>query len=260
MIVAAHAADAAEQYRDAWNRHDPAAVRGTFAAAGSYLSPITGGRLTGAGIERHARELLDAFPDLVFETRAEGAIGDELAVQEWLVRGTHTGPLNGNPPTGRAIALPGVDVLATAGGLIASARAYFDRRTFAEQLGLRVLVQPAALGPIAFGYCVRMAASFENVPTLLSLTSIRARSEDDMPRLVSVSQSLMAELGGDPGFVNYLGAVVGTSMWTMSTWGVLTAATRRDFVAARRREIAGYLASGLAESALTRLWVPETEV
>jgi len=68
-----------------------------------------------------------------------------------MMRGTNSGLLQGNPPTGRRLALPGADFIAVDGDRIRSVQGYFDQKTFVEQLGLQAIVVPTAVGPMMFG-------------------------------------------------------------------------------------------------------------
>src|SRR6185437_10019641 len=90
-----------QQYADAWNRHDAAAIVASFADGGTYSDPITSGPLTGAAIGSYAETLWAAFPDLSFETVSSMENGDGLLSAEWLMRGTNIGPLNGLSPCKR---------------------------------------------------------------------------------------------------------------------------------------------------------------
>ena len=60
-----------------------------------------------------------------------------VAIQ-WMLHGTHTGPLiDGTPPTGRTVAYPVATFTQVEGDKIRSDHVYFDRQTVAEQLGLK---------------------------------------------------------------------------------------------------------------------------
>jgi steroid delta-isomerase-like uncharacterized protein len=87
----------------------------------------------------HAKGFAAAFPDSRMEVSSVIAAGDRIVV-EGMYRGTHTGPLatpEGEvPPTQRALSLPICDVFEVSAGRITSVHAYYDRMTFAAQLGL----------------------------------------------------------------------------------------------------------------------------
>ena len=95
------------------------------------------------------RALLTAFPDLRFEVLG-GQPADGQAtgtvVAQWLMRGTNTGPWNGQPPTGKTVTVRGVGVSAGADGQVTSAEGYFDRQGLAEQLGFEMRPLPPVAG------------------------------------------------------------------------------------------------------------------
>ena len=103
---------------EAWNAHDAGAVTAALADGGTYADPTTEGPLACAALAEHARGLFGAFPDLNFEvvgSQPADAGADGTMVVQWLMRGTNTGPWNGQPPTGRPVAIRGVDVFTVDG-------------------------------------------------------------------------------------------------------------------------------------------------
>jgi steroid delta-isomerase-like uncharacterized protein len=123
---------------NAWNRHDADAIAAAFAEGGTHQNPIAGEGLTGEAIGRFAKGLFAAFPDASFELISLGETGGGLVACQWLARGTHTGPgLDGTPPTGRRVTLPGATFIQVEGDKIRSVHVYFDRQLMAEQLGLK---------------------------------------------------------------------------------------------------------------------------
>ena len=88
----------------------------------------------------YLRTFLQAFPDGRVEVAARHDAGDST-VDEWIFHGTHTGPLptpagEPLPPTGRRVAVRGVDVGTYAGGAIATHCMYFDQLQLLSALGL----------------------------------------------------------------------------------------------------------------------------
>jgi len=132
----------ARRYFDAWNRRDPEAIAGMLAEGGTYSDPAAGPGLVGPAIAGYARTLFTSFPDLSFDIHVPVLVNDQTVAARWTMRGTNTGALAGNPPTGRAVALPGADFIVVADGGIRSVHGYFDQRMFVEQLGLHVSVRP----------------------------------------------------------------------------------------------------------------------
>ena len=131
-----------ESELQAWNSRDPDAVPGVFAEGGTYTDPtITGPPLPAPDLAGHVRGLPAGFPDLSFEILSAqplgGAAGGGAAVARWLMRGTNTGPLRGSPPSGRSVALPGVDIITVADGKIAAVRGTSTGRRWPSSSGSR---------------------------------------------------------------------------------------------------------------------------
>jgi steroid delta-isomerase-like uncharacterized protein len=208
-------------YFEAWNAHDARAVTAALADGGTYADPTTEGPLAGAALAEHARALFCAFPDLNFEVvgapPADGG-ADGTVVVQWLMRGTNTGPWNGQPPTGRPVAIPGVDVFTVAAGEITSAEGYFDRQTLAEQLGFQMRPLPPVAGPFQFGYAVRASAGSGKVPGAFSLTWLDARSEQEAEEIKLTAAMVAAELTQEPGFLSWVGMEIGSRLYTITAW------------------------------------------
>jgi len=124
-----------ERYIQGWNEHDPGTVVDQFARGGTYDDPNLEEPLAGEEIGEYVTEIASGFPDFHIEERRL-AETDGGIVHEWTMHGTHSGTLDGLPPTGNTIALDGVDVVRIDSDGIISVRGYFDQKTFAQQLGL----------------------------------------------------------------------------------------------------------------------------
>ena len=131
------ATDVAKRYFDAWNRRDPEAIVATFAEGGTYTDPNVPEGLGGQAIGEYAAGLFTAFPDLSFDVVSQHTTGDGTVAARWLMRGTNTGSLRGNPPTGATVALPGADFIAVEGDKVRTVDGYFDRRAFSSSWGCR---------------------------------------------------------------------------------------------------------------------------
>lgn len=100
--------------------------------------------ISGDGVEKQGPEpvveevkaFTTAFPDLEIEIRRHHEVGEAVSVVEYLFRGTHHGPLEGIPPTGRSIGVVGCSVLEAADGLIAREADYYDTMALLTQLGV----------------------------------------------------------------------------------------------------------------------------
>jgi predicted ester cyclase len=80
--------------------------------------------------------LFDALPDFHMQVVAVAEAGDDVFVH-WHLTGTHSGArLEGIEPTGRAIAIDGMDHFVVRDGAIATNFVVFDQMQFARQLGM----------------------------------------------------------------------------------------------------------------------------
>jgi predicted ester cyclase/heme-degrading monooxygenase HmoA len=256
-----------EPYFRAWNTHDPDGVAAALAEGGTYTGPtITGAPLTGAQIADHARALFTAFPDLTFEVLGSQRVANGTEVAQWLMRGTNTGPLRGlfqtgrsaalPGVTGRSLALPGVDVITVTDGKIGSVQGYFDRQTMAEQLGLQVIVQPHAIGPLQFGYAVRAAGDSRKTPGAVSLTWLDSRSEEEAQQASKLTRQIVAELAKAPGFIGWLGVVIAGRMYTMTTWETEDAVRTIMRSSVHQVAVKRFLTEDFCAGATTSVWIP----
>jgi steroid delta-isomerase-like uncharacterized protein len=133
-----NATEVAQNNFNSWNRHDADAIVATYAKGGTYRTPRMGHSLTGQAIGDFAKSVWKAFPDASLELISIGDTGGGLVPIQWILHGTHTGPLmDGTPPTGRKVSYPGAFFVQVEGDKIRSEQTYVDRQTVAEQLGLK---------------------------------------------------------------------------------------------------------------------------
>ncbi len=246
--------DVAQTYFDAWNQRDPAAIIATFAEGGTYSDP-TVPALTGSALATHAGGLFAAFPDLSFEIVSAAQAGDHAVAVQWMMRGTNTGPLAGGPPTGSAVALPGADFITIDGDKIRAVQGYFDQKTFLEQLGLQVIAQPYAIGPISFGTGATMQVGKHTKPGAFSLTSIRVRS-DEVQQLNEYSERVLAEMAQMPGFISFTGLFANNCGYTITAWEDAESASQMLRAGAHREAMKVFLGSNFAEGGMTSVWIP----
>jgi steroid delta-isomerase-like uncharacterized protein len=99
-----------------------------FVALGEFHGPDE--------VRRFFVEWFAAFPD--FEVTVDRIVSDDrTAVVQWHATGTFTGaPVLGIRPTGRRVALNGVDIFEIEGGRARRATVYFDGATLARQIGI----------------------------------------------------------------------------------------------------------------------------
>lgn len=125
------------EHMESENRHDFDATIGTFDHP-RYELVATGEVFDGeAEVRRYFADTRAAFPDQ--RNRILGLYPSRDAViAEFVLSGTHRGPLRGLPPTNRAFecAMLAVFAFAPGGRRIVCERVYFDAATILRQLGL----------------------------------------------------------------------------------------------------------------------------
>jgi len=210
--------DVAQQYFDAWNRRDPAAVLATMAEDGTYSDPGTGGPISGQAFAGYMQGLFAAFPDTSFTIASVGLAAPDLVAAQWIMRGTNTGSMMGLPPTGKPIELHGADFIRVSGDRITSVEGYFDSRVIPEQVGLQVIVQPKAIGPFTFGTAVRTWGGATGKPGAFSVTALHSRGAEDTKGVSELSRQVATELLGMKGFLGLVSVVVDDRMLTISAW------------------------------------------
>jgi steroid delta-isomerase-like uncharacterized protein len=134
----ASARELSDRYTEAINAHDADGIAALFADDGVFEDPT--GRYEGRDeIRLFWQQMLTAFPDMSAEDtfKAESA---STAINEWLLAGTNTGPME-TPErtvsaTGRRVAMKGTDAITERNGLIVSQRVYYDQLALMSQLGL----------------------------------------------------------------------------------------------------------------------------
>jgi steroid delta-isomerase-like uncharacterized protein len=94
-----------------------------------------------AGFRQVGEMFRTAFPDLRVTIEDQVAEGDTVATRSVLY-GTHTGPLQGIPPTGRTVTISGINISRIVDGKIVERWDEFDQVGMLQQLG--VMPAPAA--------------------------------------------------------------------------------------------------------------------
>ena len=99
-----NATEVAQNNFNSWNRHDADAINAAYAKGGTYRTPRMDHPLTGQAIGDFAKSVWKAFPDASLEVISIGDTGGGLVAIQWMLHGTHTGPLmDGTPATGPTV-------------------------------------------------------------------------------------------------------------------------------------------------------------
>lgn len=120
---------------DTLNAHDVAPLRQFWTATTVERFPTE----TAVGVDQIAayfQAAFDAVPDFHMEIQGLAEQGNDVFVR-WHMTGTHTGtPWQGIAPTGRSIALDGIDHFVFRDGAVESNFVVFDQLQFARQIGM----------------------------------------------------------------------------------------------------------------------------
>jgi steroid delta-isomerase-like uncharacterized protein len=116
-----------------WNEGKTAAADELMALDAEIHLP-TGEVVDPDGLKRFAGTFRESFPDwhsTFEELIAEG----ERVAERWTGRGTHRGELQGIPPTGKRVEVPGSVFYRIVGGKIVEFRGQLDMMGLMQQLG-----------------------------------------------------------------------------------------------------------------------------
>lgn len=137
--------NAALRYLCAWRDKDANKLTAAFANRGVYIDTTLERELTGAAIKAHAEKLFQLYPDLSIELAAPPQAKDNLIILKWILKGTNSGALQGQPATQSYLEITGTDFIRTNGNKIASVQVYFDQQQFPLQWRRLVVNNPAAI-------------------------------------------------------------------------------------------------------------------
>lgn len=117
------------RYFDAWHNQDADAIAAAFAENSVYTHPALPEPLVGgAAVAEWAKAVWTILPDFKLDLVSRDATENGIVVNEWVYRGTDTGPHpDGTPPTERAAKCPGVTISQYEGDKIRWQRVYMDR-------------------------------------------------------------------------------------------------------------------------------------
>ena len=94
----------------------------------------------GAGLKELTASFRTAFPD--FRLQVEHILAEGDMVMTWSVfAGTHLGPLEAVPPTGKKVMVKDVDLWRLEGGKVVESWAHFDQPGLLQQLGVLAILE-----------------------------------------------------------------------------------------------------------------------
>jgi len=121
---------------EAFNDHDTDALLDEFAPDGTFVDPLLDEAVTGEALREYTEEIFTGFPDVSFEPNRVITSGDGAHAIEATYIGTHEGPIEGIPPTGKSVAVESMTVIDVSDEGITAWRDYWDQQSFSDQLGL----------------------------------------------------------------------------------------------------------------------------
>ncbi|HAC46730.1 MAG TPA: hypothetical protein DCF65_11790 [Chloroflexi bacterium] len=131
--------DTAAHFVAAFNSHDERALNALHADNIKFEAPGGFKAYTGKEATEYAMTWLKGFPNGKMTVRNE-IVSAPWIVQEVVMEGTHTGPLEGPngtvQPTHKKVVGKGIQVLKIENGKITETRIYFDMLDQMSQLGL----------------------------------------------------------------------------------------------------------------------------
>ena len=240
-------------YFNAWNAHDCTAISATFAADGIFSSPSTG-EVSGKKPEIFAEPVWQAFPNIQFEITSYAETSPNKLVAEWLMTGINTGSLNGLPPTGKAIALKGVDLIEVNDDGIKLVTGYFDTKAVPIQLGLNVIVQPFVVGPFSFGTSVAVQSGNKTKPGAFSITSIWNEVEQTA-EIQALARDTMKDMLGMEGFIGITTARLAGRGVTIAAWEK-PENVAQIYTSPAHREAMKKFWPNLSKGAYASVWIP----
>jgi steroid delta-isomerase-like uncharacterized protein len=117
-----------------WNEGNTTAADELMAADAEIHMP-TGEVVDPDGLKGFAGTWRGSFPDWHSSFEELIAEGDRVA-ERWTGRGTHRGELQGIPPTGKRVEVPGSVFYRIVGGKIVEFRGQLDMMSLMQQLGV----------------------------------------------------------------------------------------------------------------------------
>jgi steroid delta-isomerase-like uncharacterized protein len=125
-----------------WNEGNTATADELMAVDAAIHMP-TGELVNFDGLKGFAGTWRESFPDWHSTVEDLIAEGDRVA-ERWTGRGTHRGELQGLPPTGKRVEVPGSVFYRIVGGKIVEFRGQLDMMSLMQQLGVIPAPQQAA--------------------------------------------------------------------------------------------------------------------
>src|SRR5262245_33623348 len=205
-----------DRFYDAWNRHDAAAVAGSFAAGGVYADPLARVDLSGDNLTDHVQSVLDVIRDLRI-SRIRTIADEDAAAVVWATHGTWDGKLGLLNVPETPVRFEGTDVFELEDGRLRRVRRSFDELALADALRLQTIVEPYGEGDLTFGHSRRSWVS-KVKPAALGITWLLARDETEKQAIRARAREIIEHFRGSPGFIGIVTGFAGLHGFTLTAW------------------------------------------
>jgi steroid delta-isomerase-like uncharacterized protein len=242
-------------YFEAWNRQDPDGIVATFAPGGTYEDPFTPAPLCGDGIAEYAGGLFKMVPDTTFEVVSMEPNAARVVVQ-WVMKGVNSGPLPSGPPSGRAICVPGCDVIDVGEDGISKVRGYYDQKIMFEQLGYTVEVLPAPNDSMRFGISMHVQNGNRTVPGAFGLTVLNVRDAGEGRDVGSITERIIGGMTSMKGFISFLGVSMADRLFTITAWETVEDIDQLNRDPKHREGVRQVYQNDLGTGAMLSVWEP----
>ena len=125
-----------EKYVSVWNSNDISDLEDIFSEKSKYWDSTREGDAIDV-LKGSIADTYKAFPNVSFEVISLGTTSENQFFLEWQMTGTNTGEFFGYPPTGKKIAIQGLDSIKFESNKIAEIKSFYDSSLFGQQLGLQ---------------------------------------------------------------------------------------------------------------------------
>jgi heme-degrading monooxygenase HmoA len=243
-----------DDFYDAWNRHDTAAIGASFAESGRYADPLTRVDLAGDNLRNHVQSVLDVIRDLhITPTRS---ISDEgWAAAVWAIEGTWDGKLGPLTASETHVHFEGTDVFEFEHGRLQRLRRSFDQLAVADALRLQTIVEPFSDGAMTFGHSMRSWVSKEK-PGALGVTWLLARDETEKLAIRARARDIISHFREVPGFIGIVTGFAGLHGFTLTAWENEEALRVATHSGAHSEAMRAFRADDLSGGVFTSVWAP----
>ena len=250
----AKTASVIDQFYEAWNRHDPAAIAAPFASNGRYSDPLTRSDLFGDNLTDHVQNVFDVIHELRI-TVTRMIENEEAAAAVWTIEGTWDGKLGPITASETPVRFEGNDVFELEGDHFHRVRRSFDQLAVADALRLQTIVEPYGDDGMTFGHSLRSWVSREK-PGVLGMTWLLARDDTEKLAIRARARDIINHFREVPGFIGIVTGFAGLHGFTLTAWETEEALRAATHSGAHSQAMHAFRQDGLSGGVFTSVWEP----